>query len=76
MLDIQDFSNGDIEKHPVSRCRYPGSFGTGNNFRHNDPDEIHELMQLWSLHKCNRYAGLDQFIFLYAHSTAHGIKTE
>ena len=35
MLDIQECTNGEIEKHPVSRNQYPGSVNTGNGFYRN-----------------------------------------
>jgi hypothetical protein len=35
MLDIQELTNGEIQKQPVSRNQYPGSVNTGNGFRRN-----------------------------------------
>jgi hypothetical protein len=35
MLDIPECTNGEIQKHPVSRNQYPGSVNTGNGFRPN-----------------------------------------
>ena len=35
MLDIQECTNSDIEKQPVSSNQDPGSVNTGNGFRRN-----------------------------------------
>jgi hypothetical protein len=35
MLDIQECTNGELQKHPVSRNQYPGSVNTGKGFRPN-----------------------------------------
>jgi len=35
MLDIQECTNSEIEKHPVSRNQDPGSVNIGNGFRLN-----------------------------------------
>ncbi len=35
MLDIQECTNSEIEKQPVSSSQYPGSVNTGNDFRRN-----------------------------------------
>jgi hypothetical protein len=36
MLDIQECTNSDIEKQPVSSNQDPGSVNTGNGFRRKD----------------------------------------
>jgi hypothetical protein len=35
MLDIQECTWNEIQKHPVSRNQYPGSVNTRNSFHHN-----------------------------------------
>ena len=49
MLDIQECSNSEVQKHPVSRNQYPESANTGNGFRCNDLDRIYNFMQLKGL---------------------------
>ena len=46
MLALQDFSNGEIEEHPVSRGQHPVSANAGKGFRRNDLDEKQHFMQL------------------------------
>ena len=46
MLYIQDCSNNETEKRPVSRSQYPGSANAGNGFRRNGLDEMQYFMQL------------------------------
>ena len=43
---FQDFSNSEIEKHPVSRGQYPVSANANKGFRCNDLDEKQDFMQL------------------------------
>ena len=40
MLDIQECTNSEIEKHPVSRNQYPGSVNIGNGFHRNGQDRV------------------------------------
>jgi hypothetical protein len=49
ILDIQDHSNSEIEKHPESRCQYPGSANASKGFRRSDPDEMQCFMRLQGL---------------------------
>ena len=46
MLVLQDFSNSEIEKHPVSRGQHPVSANAGKGFHRNDLDEKRDFMQL------------------------------
>ena len=51
MLVLQDFSNSEIEKHPVSRGQHPVSANAGKGFHRNDLDEKRDFMQLEGKHK-------------------------
>ncbi len=46
MLDIQECTNSDIEKQPVSSNQDPGSVNTGNGFRRNGLYIVQYFMQL------------------------------
>ena len=46
MLDVQEYSNSEIQKDPVSRGQYPGSANAGKGFRLNSLDELQYFMQL------------------------------
>ena len=51
MQVLQDFSNSEIEKHPVSRGQHPVSANAGKGFHRNDLDEKRDFMQLEGKHK-------------------------
>ena len=53
MLDIQEHSISEIEKHPVSRDQNPGSANADKGFHHNSLDEMQYFMQLVGLHSVN-----------------------
>jgi hypothetical protein len=46
MLDIQECSNSEIEKQPVSSNQYPGSVNTDNDFHRNGLYIVQYFMQL------------------------------
>jgi len=47
MLDIQECTWNEIQKHPVSRnIQYPGSINNANGFRLNSLSPIQYFMQL------------------------------
>ena len=46
MLDIQESTNNEIQKHPESRDQFPGSAYTGKYLILNDFDWIKDFMQL------------------------------
>ena len=46
MLAFKDFSNSEVEKHPVSRDQYPVSANAGKGFRRNHLNEKGDFMQL------------------------------
>jgi hypothetical protein len=50
MLDIQECSDNEIKKHPVSRNQYPGSINVATGFRRNSLSAIQYIMQLFGLH--------------------------
>ena len=43
--DIQECSNSEVQKHPVSRNQYPESANTGNGFRYNVLSQTHNFIQ-------------------------------
>jgi hypothetical protein len=51
MLDILECTNGEIQKHPVSRNQHPESANTGNGFRPTGLGWMQDLMQLEGLFK-------------------------
>ena len=46
MLDIAEFTRSEIQKHPVSRIKYPGSRNIANGFHCNVLSQIKHLLQL------------------------------
>ena len=44
--DIQECSNSEVQKHPVSRNQYPESANTGNGVCCNGPGRTHNFMKL------------------------------
>ena len=46
MLAFKDFSNSEIENHPVSRCQYPGSANDSNGFSGTSLNKSNDFMQL------------------------------
>ena len=46
MLDIPEFAESEIQKHPVSRNQYPGSRNIANAFHHNGLNSRKHFMQL------------------------------
>ena len=46
ILDIAEFTRSEIQKHPVSRIKYPGSRNIANGFHCNVLSQIKHLLQL------------------------------
>ena len=46
MLDIQECTGNEIQKHPVSRNQYPGSFHIADGFRLSTLSPMQYVMRL------------------------------